>query len=448
MARDGGKRGTTPTGSNRRPVKTASEASLPEITGANAKSPAGSFKGSAYYCHHKPKYPLVTISICGAFAALFTAISTQVLPTLFTVDVLLLHASCWAFVYVTVQKSILILVLPDGSDYNEPMFRKPGNTPRWSFWVCAVRSLIFCVALTLAFLIVLAIEIAETAAKQASTTRRADGLTANLNAAKLILNDVNTVWPRVKRDTLANYSSVCGNAGSGGTDTVSSWTWFEQVCDSGDEPRSSASEAFSVTDLLQRKFSSHYPPARSSTSGANFFFTGGAASASEPHLSLLTGKWCLMGLTSFMGMMLSDIWTYYKVPSLNTNVTLLAHHLVCFLSLLVAVWCNARGQIPLVFLLVTAEVGTCIYSWAGMFTENKRLVAAYKYLMTLSNIFMLLSWFWFAYCNGPHPPVFNVTFFTIAVIALAHGRQDFMVQSLKEWRKDNEARRDKEKKGK
>eukprot|EP00392_Amoebophrya_sp_AT5.2_P008985 g9013.t1 len=254
----------------------------------------------------------------------------------FHIDVVAAHVALWALVFILLHKIVIRSCVASGEDYNKPLDAETAS-PRWSFWVCALRSFLFCAGWWGVLLV---------------TALPARPMTALLGG------------PSTSTESYVELKSPAVQSG----DALS----FEM-------------------------------------------------------------RWVFLTFCSFMGMMVSDIWTYYGIPALNTSSTLIAHHIVSGGSVFAAVFFNTRGLFALANLLLVAEVGTCLYSVAALYPEKKALVALYKYGMTLSNIGLVATWLWFLYCNGPRPPVFDAIFFSVCVGALAQGRQDFMYACLNRW---------------
>mmetsp|Transcript_1962 Transcript_1962/g.4542 ORF Transcript_1962/g.4542 Transcript_1962/m.4542 type:complete len:562 (-) Transcript_1962:177-1862(-) len=374
----------------------------------------------------------------------------------FHIDVVAAHVALWALVFILLHKIVIRSCVASGEDYNKPLDAETAS-PRWSFWVCALRSFLFCAGWWGVLLVTALPARPMTALLGGPSTSSTLSTAAWLRAA-------GNHWAREKSLAVADYSSLCT---AGGPSALPRWNWFENVCDYGapppvraeynnwiedgevedvasSSPSSRQKQAgapgatFSVSDWFSRKFRFHQESLLAASSSTSLTTAESYVELKSPAVQSgdalsFEMRWVFLTFCSFMGMMVSDIWTYYGIPALNTSSTLIAHHIVSGGSVFAAVFFNTRGLFALANLLLVAEVGTCLYSVAALYPEKKALVALYKYGMTLSNIGLVATWLWFLYCNGPRPPVFDAIFFSVCVGALAQGRQDFMYACLNRW---------------
>ncbi|CAD7953077.1 unnamed protein product [Amoebophrya sp. A25] len=380
--------------------------------------------GPPVYPYQKPKWWVPAFGYLPVIIGV--ALLSLALPASFFMEIVFLHAFLWAIGAVFFMKLVLYFTCADGEDFNM-LDPRDGSSLAWSFNVACGRSAAYVTFLVLWFSSFL-FPTSESSTLGELITRRS------------------AAWARPK-DAEVDVATYCERHASTSSykedgSVAVAWSVIERPCQYLDELPQFSGKAFSwpfsfsgVTDFVLRKYAVSHTMLLKPGEGA----IPSLSSIADVATSDAYQRFEVTAFALLIGLMLSDTWTYYKVPRLYHDTTLILHHIVSVSGPLCAIWTNCRGLIFLAFVVIVAEAGTFLYCLGWVKRSDRKWSQitrlAFRYGMTLSNMGMAACWISFLWCNSPCPPVLTTLVFSAAICGLLQGRQQFMIDSCRKWAK-------------
>ncbi|CAD7922376.1 unnamed protein product [Amoebophrya sp. A25] len=440
--------------------------------------------------HQKDSTATAMMNLFGLCACVGTSI--YVLPVTFCLDVLFVHWIVWAVAHCFLCKLVMFAFVPQGSDLNSTEL--DGVAP-WSYILSTVRAGLFALlALTsLGYLFFVVVPAApserqdfflnalefrfprdkhlETSLCRQIVTRNAtwgihgvpcmvedDNFQNQLDTATFVRQNAEKLSVISALESTAasatSYAQQLQGANQAPYDYSDIYTYLKMATGTVDSVISGATACvrsilfFSESTLTELEddpaylqhihgFQNTYVGFEDVSTWLDFEFrklymvAGDTSNLnSTPEIELMN-LWICVFSSFFCGMMLSDLYNYKGFPALWGDIGLWFHHGFAVISLTHFFWCNCRGPVFCITVTVVGEMGTSAFSFAALKSDSRFRRGVYWFVMSLSNILMMLSWFAVKWCCWPD---YYWSFaWTVSFTALTCARQAVMRSNIQTW---------------